>query len=118
MANVRKTKKDMFNEILNSHDLTEAQRDFIKHEIELLDKKSAGNRKPTKTQVANEGIKADIVNSMVDGERYTVTELIKSNEALADYSNQKISALVGQLVKDGKVVRSTEKGKTYFSLAD
>lgn len=118
MANVRVTKKDMFNEILNSYDLTEAHCDFIKHEIELLDKKSAGNRKPTKTQIANEGIKADIVGGMVEGEHYTVTDLIKSNEALADYSNQKISALVAQLVKEGKVVRSTEKGKTYFSLAD
>ena len=117
MANVRVTKKDMFNEILNSYDLTEAQRDFINHEIELLDKKSAGNRKPTKTQVANEGIKADIVSGMVEGERYTVTDLIKNNEALADFSNQKVSALVNQLVKADKVVRTTEKGKTYFSLA-
>ena len=53
---------------------------------------------------------------MTEGERYTVTELIKGIETIADYSNQKISALLSQLVKDGKVVRTVEKGKTYFAL--
>lgn len=112
------TKKDYFNQILANHNLTEAEANFIKHEIELLEKKASGNRKPTKTQEANIGIKADIVAGMTKGERYTVTELIKGTEALADFSNQKISALLSQLVKDGKVVRTVEKGKTYFALAD
>lgn len=118
MANTRKTKKDFFNEILNGYELTDAHREFINHQIELLDKKASGNRKPTKTQVANEGIKADIIGGMVEGERYTVTDLIKTIPAIAEYSNQKISALVAQLVKEGNVVRTTEKGKTYFALAD
>ena len=110
------TKKDYFNQILANHNLTEAEANFIKHEIELLEKKASGNRKPTKTQEANIGIKVDILAGMTEGERYTVTELIKGIETIADYSNQKISALLSQLVKDGKVVRTVEKGKTYFAL--
>lgn len=110
------TKKDYFNQILNNYDLAESERAFIEHEIELLEKKATGNRKPTKTQEANVGIKTDILEGMVEDERYTVTELIKGNPKIADYSNQKISALLSQLVKDGKVTRTVEKGKTYFAL--
>jgi hypothetical protein len=118
MANTKKTKKDMYNEILATYELTDAHREFINHQVELLDKKASGNRKPTQTQIANEGIKNDILDGMAVGERYTITELIKTIPAVANYTNQKISALVTQLVKDGRVVRTTEKGKTYFALAD
>jgi predicted transcriptional regulator len=48
---------------------------------------------------------------------YTITDLIKTIEDIADYSNQKISNLVGQLVKAGTVVRREEKGRAYFKLA-
>lgn len=107
----------MFNEIL-AVVTDDAQKEFIKHQIELLDKKSSANRKPTKTQLANEGIKNDILDGMVSGERYTITDLIKEIPAIADFSNQKISALVNQLVKDNKVTRVEEKRKTYFTKVD
>lgn len=117
MANTRKTKKDMFNEILTNYDLTDAHREFVEKQIAQLEKKASGNRKPTKTQIANEGIKTTIVEGMAADTEYTITDLIKTIEDIADYSNQKISNLVGQLVKAGTVVRREEKGRAYFKLA-
>ena len=115
---IKKTIKDYLNEILNSYDLSDEHRAFIEGRIEAANKKSGSAKKPTATQVANEGLKQAIVEGMVKGEKYTITGLIKSIPALADFTNQKVSALVRQLIKDNVVVRSEVKGVAYFSLAD
>jgi DNA-binding transcriptional regulator PaaX len=47
----------------------------------------------------------------------SITDLIKHSEKLADYSNQKVSALLTQLLKEGKVVRTEEKGRSKYSLS-
>ena len=70
--------------------------------------------KPTKTQVENEGIKANILEVLTD-EGVTVKTLL--GELEGDYTSQKISALLRQLVADGKVVKTIEKKVSYFSLA-
>ena len=51
-------------------------------------------------------------------EAVTVTDFIKADERMAEYSNQKVSALMKQLVDAGKVIKATEKKKSYFKLAD
>ena len=81
-----------------------------------LEKKSSskGNRKPSKTQIANDGFKEIIINSMVDGERYTITEMCKTFDFGEELSNQRVSALVTQLKKANLVERIEEKGKAYF----
>ena len=81
-----------------------------------LEKKSSskGTRKPSKTQVANEGFKEIIINSMADGERYTITEMCKTFDFGEELSNQRVSALVTQLKKANLVERIEEKGKAYF----
>lgn len=94
---------------------------FIDERIEQVNKKNAGgaDRKPTKTQVANEGIKVDILSALsAVGKPATIGELCKVSPALAVYSNQKISALLTQLGKSGEVVRTEVKGKAHFALAD
>ena len=80
-------------------------------------KKNSGERKPTANQLENVGLKSAIVCGMTQGQKYTVTDLMKSVSALADLSNQRVSALVRQLVEDGTLVRTEEKRKAYFSLA-
>ncbi len=84
-----------------------------------LEKRSAhkGERKPTKTQIANEGFKACIVENMESGRLYTVTELAKEIPFSEELSVQRVSALVRQLKEAGAVVRTEEKRKAYFSLA-
>lgn len=119
MANVKKmTKADYFKQIMASYPLTEDEKSFVEHELELLAKKNSAEKKPTAVQVANEGIKDAILESMESGKKYTITDLMKSVDACADLSNQRVSALVRQLVADGSVERTEEKRKAYFSKVD
>jgi DNA-binding HxlR family transcriptional regulator len=78
--------------------------------------KKAGSRKPTATQKANEGIKAVILDNLT-AEGITVTEMMQNIPDLAGYSNQKLSAILRQMVLDGSVVKTVDKKKSYFSLA-
>lgn len=91
---------------------------FIDHEIELLNKKNSRSGKPTKTQVENESIKATIFEALLaSGKPMTVTQLLATDK-LADLSNQKVSALLTQLRKENKVVRTVEKKVAFYSIAE
>ena len=115
MANTKKmTKREMYEMIKANHNLSADEIAFIDHELELLAKKTSTEKKPTAVQVANEGIKADILDGMEIGKKYTITDLMKEIPACAELSNQRVSALVLQLVTDGAVERTEEKRKAYF----
>lgn len=90
--------------------------DFISHEIELLNRKNATDRKPTEKQIANEAIKSKITNYLLENAptAYTATELQKMLED-AEITNQRVSALMRQLITEGKVIKTISKGKTLFS---
>ena len=89
---------------------------FIDHELELLAKK-AGNKKPTKTQEENENYKVEILNVLTtDGA--TVTEIQSKSDVLGSLSNQRVSALLRQLVDANVVVKTVDKKKSYFALAE
>ena len=117
MAN-KKTVVQMYEEILAIPTLTAEQKAFIEKRIEITQKKNANrgeNAKPTKTQLENEGIKG-IILSALSTTPMTIAELLKSNAELAGYTNQKISALLTQLLKAEAVVRTEVKGKAYYAL--
>ena len=114
MAN-KMTKKDYFKVIMEKYPLTESEKAFCEKQIELLNKKNSAEKKPTATQKANVELKEQIVEKMVANTYYTITDLTKLFEV--EISNQKMSALVKQLVLEGKVVRTEEKRKAYFSKA-
>ena len=116
MAN-KITKKEMFTMIKAQVKDNAEMVAFIDHEIELLDKK-ASNKKATKTQEANVGIKSTILAVLEDGKSMTVTEMQGASAELGELSNQKVSALVRQLVEAGKVVKTIDKKVSRFSLAD
>lgn len=84
-----------------------------------LERKSAatGNRKPTATQVANEGHKQVILDSMDPDRLYTITEMTKEFDFGTEVSVNKCSALIRQLVQAGAVERVEDKRKAYFKLA-
>ena len=90
---------------------------YLENELALLDKK-AQNKKATKTQEQNVGIKATILEVLGTIGSGTVTDIQNGNEELSALSNQKVSALVRQLVESGKVVKTTDKKKSIFSLAE
>ena len=120
------TKKDMFNEIIkmmNGEQMsvsTQAVIDFANHEIELLNKKSSSSSgKPTKTQIENEGYKEVILEALATADKpMTISEIMEYADALAGLKNQRVSALMTQLKNAGKVIRTEEKKKAYFSLAE
>ena len=90
---------------------------YLENELALLDKK-AQNKKATKTQEQNVGIKATILKVLATIGSGTVTDIQNGNEELSTLSNQKVSALVRQLVESGEVVKTTDKKKSIFSLAE
>ena len=126
MATKKITKKDMFNEIIkmmNGEQMsvsTQAVIDFANHEIELLNKKSSSSSgKPTKTQLENEGYKEVILEALATADKpMTISELMEYADGLAGLKNQRVSALMTQLKNAGKVIRTEEKKKAYFSLAE
>ena len=120
MANTKKlTKRDHFNTLLALDEVKSNSKlvEFIEHELELLDRKNSTDKKPTAQQTANEAIKVAILDNMAEGAKYTITDLIKSVPECADLTNQRVSALVRQLVEEKMVVRTEDKRKAYFSLA-
>ena len=117
MTTKKLTKRDHFNTLLSIEAVksNEALVDFINHELELLAKKNSSEKKPTATQVANDGIKSAILNGMEEGKLYTITDLIKSIPEIADLTNQKVSALVRQLIPE-YIEKTEDKRKSYFRL--
>ena len=117
MTNKKLTKKDHFNALLA---IAEAQGnqtlvDFINHEIELLTKKNSFERKLTPMQKENEGVKA-VILSVLTTTPIMISDMQKANAELAELSNQRISALLRQLILELKVVRTEEKKKAHFAL--
>lgn len=119
MANsVKKTQKEMFNEILNGYGLSAEHKAFLEGRIAQLDKKSASKSdKPTATQKANAELKDKILAEMEADKAYTISDMLKALPSCADLSNQKVSAVMKQMVEAGLVVRSEDKRKAYFSKA-
>ena len=73
-----------------------------------IEKKNSAERKPTKAQVANDALKAEIVAWLTDA--HTATEVAEQ----FGISNQKASALLTALVKAEAVERTVDKRKAYF----
>ena len=118
MANVKKlTKANKFEMLLNLEGVkdNEMLKEFIEHELELLAKKNSADKKPTAQQEANEVIKADIlaVMSAEPNRLFTITELLKSVPSCADLTNQRVSALVRQML-NVSIERIEDKRKAYF----
>lgn len=114
------TKKDKFGMLkeymveLGRTDLVE----FIDNELSLLEKK-ASSGKMTNTQKENEEIKKVILGVLTEiGEYATITDIQAKNDTLGVLSNQKISALLKQLVDTNQVLKKTEKKKAYFKIAE
>lgn len=80
-------------------------------------KRNSGDKKPTKTQQANANLREVVLNVLRnEGKPMTVTEVFNAmsdNPEVA--STQKVSALMRQLLLEGKVVKTVEKRVSYFS---
>ena len=117
MAN-KITKKEVINAMLADVAINgnATYVEYLENELALIEKKAV-NKKSTKTQEENKGIKSIILDTLASIGSGTITDIQNANSDLAELSNQKVSALVRQLVETGEVVKTTDKKKSIFSLA-
>ena len=120
MTNTKLTKKEKFNMVLAliPAENTELM-EFIKHELELLERKTTGSDKvKAKKNAENEKLKADLLVALAEyGEPVTVTDFHdKSPSTVATLSVSKLTSLLTSLKADGKVVRTEIKKRPYYSV--
>lgn len=120
MAN-KMTKKEIVTAMLEDEYITSSDifKGYLENELKLLNKKSS-SRGSTKNQKENEDIKNVILNVLADnGEPMTVTEILRTGDFDSfekTITNQKITALLRQLILAEKVTKTVEKKVSRFSL--
>lgn len=116
MAN-KKTKRDLFLEVREVVAGNEELVAFVDHELELLDKKAS--TKSTKVNDEQIALMDKIINALNEiGRSVTISELQKENAEMAEYSNQKLSAMLKKLVDNKQVTKIIDKKKSYFTTAE
>lgn len=124
MAEKRITKREYFEqlaEVVAKAEITEETKEqlkaFIGREVELLAKKS-GTGKETKTQKENKALAEVVVAELSKMEKpVAVAELINASEMLGTYSTQKLTPIMRTLEKEGRIVKTVEKKRNYYTVA-
>lgn len=101
------------NYVLANCELTDEVRAKVEKMKEQFEKKNSSEKKPTANQVANDTLKEAILAEMEEGRLYTISEMMKELPSCADHSNQKLSAVIRQML-GVSVERVEEKRKAYF----
>ena len=95
--------------------------EFCEHRIEQNAKKSDAPRKLTPQQEKNEQTKQGILANMEVGKRYAISDMLMTFDCFEPTTSpQRVSALLSQMGAkgSGEIVRTEEKGKAYFALAE
>jgi len=116
----KKTKTELFNEILNDYPLSKEHREMIEHEIALL-VKSSENRKPTARQKENEELMELVVNEFENLRSkgfITQAEFTKSitDGRLKGLSPQRIQPMLNKLVAKNVLIKSTSKNTPVYTI--
>lgn len=127
------TKRESFNAIITILENGEYENrdyliDFLKHEVEVID---ATNEKRREKRQASTGtnsvIKNTILAILAEHENAQPVSALMEDERLLSYqdgetskrmTSQKLSSMLYQLVKEGKVDTKEIKKKAYYSLAE
>lgn len=89
---------------------------YCTHEIELLDKKASTPRKENEANIAIKELIVETLKGLANA--VTIDELRNANAEIGALSNQKVSSLMTQLKKENRVIRTENKKKAYFSVAE
>lgn len=107
------TKVEMYNAILKVTGLTNEMVAFLEKERDATAKRNARKSTSlTKTQKENVKLKDDIIAFLNGVESATATEV----GTTIGVTVQRASALLRQLVTEGKVAKNTEKRVSHFSI--
>ena len=101
---------------IDGNDYTEEMKYFLLHEIQLLDNKTKRKISP-EVQRLNDDLKEYIIEGFNTLGNTTLAEVRMHDERLKDFSSQKLSALVNQLINEGKMTR-VEGKRSHFALAE
>ena len=122
MTEKKITKREVVEMMLANENIVsnELFKGYLENELELLRKKS-DNRKATKNQEENVGIKSAILEVLAQSSNLRAGEVQIKLKALDEekyglISNQRVSSLLSQLVNDGKVARIEDKKVARFSI--
>lgn len=119
------TKLELFKSIRNfietAADLPDEDRDvFIEgldNEINLLIRKASTPRKPTATQLENMSLKAEILAHLTAADTLkSISDLQKEIPSLSELSNQRITHLLTDLVKEEKIVKEYNKKTPFYAV--
>lgn len=110
MANSKVTKKSVLTKVVNGETLDEEEIAVVRKMIDGLEKRSS---KPTKAQVENEAVKADI-RAVLSAEPKTAKEIAEA----VGISVNKVASLAKQI--EGVVISKGEKSKDphVYSIAE
>ena len=104
------TNREFLNAVIAMENINDEMKAFAENEILKLDNRNAKRaEKPSKTAIANEPIKVEILNLLTEKDEVMTASAIA--EIMTDYKVQKISALCSQLVKEEKLVVKDVKVK-------
>lgn len=120
MGTSKITKRDNFNSLLALVKGNDELTAFITHEIELLDKRTSAERKPSKAERMKIEQDEALAQAIMDGmgtTKYTVSALIKAIPDLNGLSTQKVTALLRKMIAEGKIAKSVEKGTSFYAIA-
>lgn len=120
MANKKVTKRDMFEEIkkvaleLERTDIVE----FAENELNLLEKKKNSSKKvDTEKLEKDNALKGAILEVLKGYENgLTVDEIRKADTLIGEESNQKVTYLLGVLVKENLVEREPKGRKKLYKV--
>jgi predicted transcriptional regulator len=98
---------------------TEEILNWLHTKIEQLDKKATTITAAQKAKIEADNVFLDaiveVLNESPDG--LNVTSIITSHTELSKLSNQKVTALLRKLVKEGTVISEKSKNKTIYKIA-
>lgn len=114
------------NTVLNNENIVLASdvREKLEALLASVSKKS-GEKKDTAQQVENATMVERIYQEMEANRTYSIAELLKELPVVADYnqnhendmSTQRMANLLKTLVDGGKVIKTTEKRRVYYTKA-
>jgi len=106
---------------LASSELSEAVVKLSGMAEKLAEKRSTPSKADKEKSAEHKAIADEIILVLSTEETVTngmtVSEMQKASDKLAEYSNQKISAILRKMVDNGAVVKTVDKKKSYFSIA-
>ena len=117
---VKVTKRDNINSLLKRDDLTDNERTYLMHELELIEKKNAYRSKAdiakSKENIAIEELIVKILAENGGGMTCSQIAVECSKKLNINFTPQRITPRLSALQKDLKVERYAEKGASLYKV--